>query len=66
MLEHSPHRKVRGGHKQQNSDDGAHRNETKWGFVAGKRTRPRDPTKSAAIEHNSATRFNNSYDAVAF
>jgi hypothetical protein len=39
---------VNGGHKQQNGDDGAHRGKPYGANMAGKRIRPRDPTKSAA------------------
>jgi hypothetical protein len=58
---------VGGGDEQQNGDDGAHRGETIRGLDWGKRTRPQGSTDTAAIaKDNSATRFNNWYDAVAF
>ena len=48
LLEQTPKRSVSGGDKQQNGDDGAHRDKPYGVNMAGKRTRPRDPTKSAA------------------
>jgi hypothetical protein len=56
---------VNGGHKQQNGDDGAHRrlNHTgpKW---QGSGPVPEVRPSQRQIENISATRFNNSYDAI--
>jgi hypothetical protein len=58
---------VSSGYKQENGYDGAHRGKTIRGLRGRKRTRPEGSTDTAAIaKDNSATRFNNWYDAMAF
>ena len=68
FLEQAPQPGVSGGHKQQNGDDGAHRELNHTGLQYGREANlsPRSDRHGGIIKDSPAPRFHNWYDAMAF